>query len=307
MPLSRVVVTIWKEDKFMPEEVVLGGPQLRPNLLPQYDGPRGSLFHVSNLYYGLNECGTSSLPHNQGSIQFWKLLGTSAYGYKEFMQSGNCKKILKSGNKCWASILEMRNAILVRLKGRGIWLVDTSIYGWYMTQETKYKQSENSLEVIKKTKERPPDNLKQITLVYSWELYIKHRVRTSALYGHLRFIMPIGKSVGASLSRTRLEDVIACKNCTAVIEINRIQGTVVDIRPLKLQAPLRARDLAQYRELVGVGHRFGNVSVLATMPSQIHHKKLEWTPNVDRLKFHNRCCQSNISFIGGAIVAFLRR
>jgi len=46
--------------------------------------------------------------------------------------------------------------------------------------------------------------------------------------------------------------------------INRIQGTVVDIRPLRCQASLRARDLARYRELVGVGHHFGKVSVLAT-------------------------------------------
>ena len=45
-------------------------------------------------------------------------------------------------------------------------------------------------------------------------------VQTSALEGHLRFIMPIGKSVGAALSRSRLEDVIACKNRTAVIKIN---------------------------------------------------------------------------------------
>jgi len=128
-PVKTQGILLCESHKFTPEEVVLGGPQLRPNLLPQYDGPRGSLFHVSNLYYGLNECGTSSLPHNQGSIQFWKLLGTSAYGYKEFKQSGNYKKILKSGNKCWASILEMWYAILVRLKDRGIWLVDTNIYG----------------------------------------------------------------------------------------------------------------------------------------------------------------------------------
>jgi len=32
--------------------------------------------------------------------------------------------------------------------------------------------------------------------------------------------MLIGKSVGASLSRSRLEAAIACENCTADIEIN---------------------------------------------------------------------------------------
>jgi len=45
-------------------------------------------------------------------------------------------------------------------------------------------------------------------------------VHKSALDGYLRFIMPIGKSVGAALSRSRLEEVVACKNCTAVVEIN---------------------------------------------------------------------------------------
>ena len=128
--------------------------------------------------------------------------------------------LLKIGNPSWKSILDKRYALLMTLKARGIWLVDTSIYGWYMTQETKFKQSAVSYEVVKKQRERPPKDLKQITLVYSWELYVKHMVRTSALEGHLRFIMPIGKSVGASLSRSRLEDVIACENCTAVIEIN---------------------------------------------------------------------------------------
>ena len=83
-----------------------------------------------------------------------------------------------------------------------------------------------------------------------------------------------------------------------IFGINRIQGTVLYIGPLRLQASLRARDLARYRELVGVGHRFGNVSVLAIMPSQIYPEKLEWTSNADRLKFEGRCIGPNISFIG---------
>ena len=78
------------------------------------------------------------------------------------------------------------------------------------------------------------------------------------------------------------------------------------MQPLKLQVSLRDRDLARYCKLVAVGHRFGKASVLATMPSQIHDEKLEWTSNADRLKFKGRCSQSNITFIGGAIVAFVR-
>ena len=59
-----------------------------------------------------------------------------------------------------------------------------------------------------------------------------------------------------------------------IIIVNRIQGTVAYMRPLKLQASLRARDLARYWELVAVGHRFGKVGVLATMPSQMYSRKL---------------------------------
>ena len=88
--------------------------------------------------------------------------------------------------------------------------------------------------------------------------------------------------------------------------LNRIQGTVAYMRPLKLQASLRARDLARYRELVAVGHRFEKVSVLATMPSQIHHEKLERTSNADRLKFNDRLVPIDIDLIGPAIVAFVR-
>jgi len=59
-------------------------------------------------------------------------------------------------------------------------------------------------------------------------------------------------------------------------------------------------------ELVDVGHRFGNVSVLATMPGNFHSKKLEWTLNADRLKFNGWLVQINMNLIIRAIVAFVR-
>ena len=62
---------------------------------------------------------------------------------------------------------------------------------------------------------------------------------------------------------------------------NRSSGKVAYIRPLKLQASLRAHDLVQKHELVDVGHRFGNVSVLATMPGNFYLRKLERTSNAD--------------------------
>ena len=94
--------------------------------------------------------------------------------------------------------------------------------------------------------------------------------------------------------------------CLNYVYINRIIGTVVYIGPFKLQASLRARDLARYWELVAVGHRFEKVSVLATMPSQIYLRKLEWTSNADRLKFNDRSVQIDMNLIEEAIVAFVR-
>jgi len=94
------------------------------------------------------------------------------------------------------------------------------------------------------------------------------------------------------------------RNSTA---INRIPGTVIYIRPLRLQASLRAHDLARYRKLLGVGHCFGKVSVLAIIPSKIYLGELEWTSNADRLKLNGRFANPNKSFIGPAIVAVVRR
>ena len=97
-------------------------------------------------------------------------------------------------------------------------------------------------------------------------------------------------------------DMMFTKNWFVIIDssvhFNRIVGTVAYMRPLKLQASLRARDLARYCALVAVGHRFEKVSVLATMPSQIYSRKLEWTSNADRLKFNGRSAVMATNLIG---------
>ena len=97
---------------------------------------------------------------------------------------------------------------------------------------------------------------------------------------------------------------IVCLSIEKVI--NRTRGKVAYMRPLKLQASLRALDLARYWELVAVGHRFEKVSVLATMPSQIYLRKLEWTSNADRLKLNDWSVQIDINLIEEAFVAFVR-
>ena len=59
-------------------------------------------------------------------------------------------------------------------------------------------------------------------------------------------------------------------------------------------------------ELVDVGHRFGKVSVLATMPGKFYSRKLQRSSNADRLKFNGRLVQINMNLIGPSIVAFVR-
>jgi len=89
-------------------------------------------------------------------------------------------------------------------------------------------------------------------------------------------------------------------------DLKRIRGTVVYMRPFEWQASLRGHDIVRKYELVAVGHRFGKVSVLATMWGNFYPKKLEQTSNADRLKFNNRSAQINMNLIEEAIVAFVR-
>jgi len=89
-------------------------------------------------------------------------------------------------------------------------------------------------------------------------------------------------------------------------DFNRNVGTAVYIQPLKWQTSLQGHDLARKYELVVVGHRFGKVSVLATMWCIFYPKKLEWTLNADPLKFNGRSALMYMNLIEGAIVAFVR-
>ena len=75
--------------------------------------------------------------------------------------------------------------------------------------------------------------------------------------------------------------------------------------PLKVQASLRAHDLVQKHELADVGHRFGKVSVLATIPGNFYLNKLDQTSNADHLKFNGRLVQINLNLIVPAVVAFV--
>jgi len=88
---------------------------------------------------------------------------------------------------------------------------------------------------------------------------------------------------------------------------NMIPRTRTYLRLIKQNASLRSHNLVRSRELVGVGHHFRKVRVLAIIPSQIYPEKLEWTPNADHLKFNGWLAQIHFNLIGQDIIAFLRR
>ena len=108
----------------------------------------------------------------------------------------------------------------MRLREKGIWLLDTMVFGWYLQQSIEYTQSKVSDEVVKKPKNRPPQNTKHSALVLSWELWTKHLVQAAAKDGNLKCIMPIGRNVGTAIMKWRMEKAIKVKGGSAVVEIN---------------------------------------------------------------------------------------
>ena len=199
------------------------GPRMHQDILPEYHGPRNALFHVHNIWYGEDE--SSKVPFegsNSGSPQFWKLLGTIAYGYNEWITKEKYKAAQKQHNKDMLSRVEVKYNILVSLKDKGFWLLDTMVFGWYLQQAIEFQQTavSNHTEVVKKTKQRPPANLKHAALALSWELWTKHLVREAAMCGELKCIFPLGKSVGSALTRDRLLEAITVDGKSGEVGIN---------------------------------------------------------------------------------------
>lgn len=107
--------------------------------------------------------------------------------------------------------LHAKLEVLEQLKARGIWLLDASIFGWYISQPQKYSRSSVSNEVHRIPKSRPPLKLKTPSLVLSWELFTKHLIRDVADEGNLKLLIPVGMEVEAALTRERMEDAIKGK------------------------------------------------------------------------------------------------
>lgn len=123
--------------------------------------------------------------------------------------------LLKIGRLSVEERLKAKLSVLQDLQRRGIWLLDASIFGWYISQPQTYSRSSITNEVHRRAKERPPKHLKTPSLVLSWELFTKHLIRDVAKEGSLKALVPIGMEVEAALTRERMEDAISSKDSKA--------------------------------------------------------------------------------------------
>lgn len=182
----------------------------------EYDGPRDFVALVYCLAYGeesileKRDCEKSLQTINalksKGTPQFWKLFAACAGDERNPSASYGCN-LLKSKTNVSERIRNKLN-ILKRLKDRGIWLLDTSIVAWYISQPTEYNITKTSKMIHKLQKARPPSNMKRETLILSWELYIKHVVKKAATKGNLRLFVPIGKEVKDFIGRERFTEAV---------------------------------------------------------------------------------------------------
>ena len=183
-----------------------------------YSGPREFLSLVYCLGYGENDAleGKVKNTPNKGTPQFWSLLAACSRGVdhvaitnsKKILTSKFAQDLLKGGQLPVEKRLEAKLQVLENLRDRGIWLLDVSIFGWYITQPQEYVRSSISNEVHRKQKSRPPRELKTPSLVLSWELFTKHVIRDLVQEGHLKLLIPIGMEVEAALTRERIEATV---------------------------------------------------------------------------------------------------
>jgi hypothetical protein len=87
---------------------------------------------------------TNSLPSNPGTSQFWCLLAACARGVDYIPTVNNTSKqitsvfaadLLKGGGLPVQERLNAKLKILEDLREQGIWLLDCSIFGWYIPQQ----------------------------------------------------------------------------------------------------------------------------------------------------------------------------
>jgi len=182
----------------------------------EYDGPREFVALVYCLAYGEESIlenrnceksiHTINALKSKGTPQFWKLFAACAGDEKD--SSGSFGSNLLKSKTDVPERIRNKLSILKRLRERGIWLLDTSIVAWYISQPTEYNITQSSKMIHKLAKARPPTNMKRETLILSWELYIKHVVKKAAREGDLRLFIPIGKEVKDFLSFERFSEAV---------------------------------------------------------------------------------------------------
>lgn len=212
--------------------------RLDPSLCPQYPGPRNYIKLVHCLAYGELKCiasqegkgtkkrATSSTcsssiaqQNDSGTSQFWTLLAAASRGTGHVpsnVRGGNRNRgkhvfatdVLKMGGLSIEDRLEAKLSILQKLKDRGIWLIDVSVIGWYISQPQKYRRSTATNEIHRMAKERPPKELKPASMVLSWELLTKHIIRKAAEEGGLNILVLIGKELENILSMERIAEAV---------------------------------------------------------------------------------------------------
>ena len=120
------------------------GPKLSKEALPadiSYGGPREFVSHVYCLGYGDNYAMSKECGHNPGTQQFWKLLAACSKGMK-YANSKNFQiDILGTKKENMTNRVRNKLEILFDLKAKGIWLIDSLIMGWYITQKQQYTKS----------------------------------------------------------------------------------------------------------------------------------------------------------------------
>ena len=216
-PTTVKVILLAESHAHTPRDLVVGGPSLPSEYLPQYTGPRGFIAHVNCLLYGENDLTSPRIANNTGSAQFWQLLGVCAYGY-DYYASDRKKELTHTWNKNQKDRLKCKYNLLVRLRSLGIWLLDTNVFGWYITQQQEFVRKSCGVEVTRKAKQRPPTNLKSASLTVSWEMYTKHVVHKAAVDGNLKAIIPIGKEVAKAITISRMKEAVNVGNNSAVVE-----------------------------------------------------------------------------------------
>ena len=204
-------------------------------LQDRYFGPREFVSLVYCLAYGENESlhsGNDVIDKtNKGTPQFWTLLAACARGVDyvaktaattstktKVFSSPFASDLLKGGGLPVEERLQAKLKV-EDLRSRGIWLLDASIFGWYISQPQEYSRSSVTGEVHRKQKNRPPKELKIPSLVLSWELFTKQIIKEVADEGHLKLLIPIGMEVESALTRKRMEDVVVggTRSTTAVV------------------------------------------------------------------------------------------